>query len=57
MRCRTQGRVQICAEVTPAHGDNLDNGENVDNVDNLHKMDKLDKLEVSDCLVTWWRRR
>ena len=38
MRCRTQGRVQICAEVTPAHGDN------VDSLDNLHKMDKLDKL-------------
>ena len=50
MRCRTQGRVQICAEVTPAHGDNLDSGDNVDNldsgdnVDNLHKMDKQDKL-------------
>ena len=47
MRCRTQGRVQICAEVTPAHGDNLDNLHNLhnlDNVDKLHKMDKQDKL-------------
>ena len=44
MRCRTQGRVQICAEVTPAHGDNLDN---------LDSVDKLDKLEVS-WLVTAW---
>ena len=41
MRCRTQGRVQICAEVTPAHGDKLDS------------VDKMDKLEVS-WLVTAW---
>ena len=55
MRCRTQGRVQICAEVTPAHGDNLDSGDNLDNLDSGDNLHKMDKLEVSDCLVTWWR--
>ena len=50
MRCRTQGRVQICAEVTPAHGDKMDSGDNLDKID---KMDKQDKLEVS-WLVTAW---
>ena len=38
MRCRTQGRVQICAEVTPAHGDNLDSGDKLDKLDNLDKL-------------------
>ena len=52
MRCRTQGRVQICAEVTPAHGDSVDNLDKLDSGDNL---DKMDNLEVSDCMVTWWR--
>ena len=52
MRCRTQSRVQICAEVTPAHGDKLDSGNKLNNVDSG---DNLHNLEVSDCLVTWWR--